>query len=161
MTTEASGDWPVPSESVRVKWLLTVAEATGIAGVVLLFLVHVLLIITLTTGLDDAVTAGTAFLLFVGVLLLIRGIAIVRIGQRANVEHPPAIQDWWRTRSWGVILAITTLITGGFFATVVLVWGWEPIYWYVNGRIPLVAIMMFGLSLWIYTFYRMQGTLLR
>lgn len=157
MATGTGGEWHLPSESPRVRWLLTVTEGVALGGVVAYLITFSLGTITIFTDLDATLTVGAGFLLLVILIILLRGIGLVHVARQSAPERPPAYQDWRRTRRWWQIIAIAGFVCAGSIAFSLYLWGWEAMVWNYAGSDLMLGATFIGLLLWAYTLHKIGG----
>lgn len=150
MTTEAGGDWPAPSESVRVQWLLTVAEGVTLGAVAVYALLAGLRFATPLPELDLAAAAAAALLVALLAVVARTGGVVGRV----TLDRPPAYHEWRRIRSWRSVGAVASMVGKGLLTASVVVWGWESTGWGYSGDYLLLGVTVLGGYLWAYTLYK-------
>lgn len=139
-------DWPLPSQSHRVRLLLYLAEGlilgAGLTFVLLIFAGATLVAIESGVFNRDILAIEILALLFF-LIVLLRGIAFGSVAWHTPLEHPPEYQDWTETRQWRWVIAVTLPIVGTFLGAVFL---WEQ--WVLYGT------LLAGFILYLYVLHR-------
>ena len=150
-------DWPLPSQSHRVRTLLYLAEGMIIGAGLALFLLRFsgAFFIDIETGsFNPALSVvGVFFLLFI-LFILLRGIAFVKLGSRYSREDPPEYQDWKETRRWIWVAVVALPIGGMLFGVSVFLWGWWAVVFLQDADLLMLGTIMVGLFLYMYVLQR-------
>ena len=157
MATERS-EWPLPSQSSRVRRLLYLAEGLILGAGIPLLLVGFLgafLIDIDTDTLDLDFTAFDAFILLLMLFFLLRAIAFLDIGRRFSRDGPPEYQDWKETRRWMWVTAVALPIAGILLGMSVLLWGWWTVVFLQYADLLMLGAIMVGFILHLYVFHRL------
>lgn len=157
MATERS-DWPLPSQSPRVRVLLYLVEGMilGATTTYLLLLFFGAFLIDIETGSFNPTISGVSlFFLFVFVFFLLRGIAFIDVGRRYARDDPPEYEDWKTTRRWPVVLVVGLLVGGGLLWSSVQLWGWWEVVYLQHGKLLLLGSIFVGVALYLYILHRL------
>lgn len=157
------GEWPTPSDSARVRGLLTLAEGLIIGSGVGFLLLLVSAFSVLVAG-SAAMTAGLGVLLVVFLALTARNLWFFGAGRHSGQSGSGVLSsdfevEWRRSRSTVAVLSIAILVGVAFGATAGLRWGWTPLGWLVLGSPVLAGVLWFGFLLRLYVTYRVRGRL--
>lgn len=160
MVTEGL-EWPLPSQSIRVRLLLYLVEGLMLGAGTALLLVSIGGVFTdIDTGsLEFEVSPTEAFIFLLLFVLLLRGIAIVDIGRRVSRDGQPEFQDWWETRRWVWVVAIALPIGGLLLGVSILLWGWWAVVYRQLADLIMIGAFMGGLFLYLYVFHRLGAEL--
>lgn len=157
--------WPLPSESARLRWLLTVAEGLMFGAGVLFFLSFELAVIAIFVN-SPVLTTGMAAIGVVTLFLSVRNLWFTRLTHQPVSETGPrvyrdsAYRDWWETRSWRLVGSIAAIVVTVSITVSLLVVGLEPIGWALLVAPTLWAVCCVGFLIWSYAIYNLRGSLL-
>lgn len=156
MATEGS-DWPLPSQSPRVRRLLYLAEGMIIGAATTLFLLEFAgaFLIDIETGsFDSTISVLDVVFLLLFVFFLLRGIAFIVVGRRFSRDNPPEYQDWKETRRWMWVAAVALPIGGILLGVSVLLWGWWAVVFFHADQLMGGTILV-GFILYLYVLHRL------
>lgn len=154
-------EWPLPSESRRIRGLLYLAEGAAIGAwfaVVLLYLSGVALFVY-AIGYRVLAVIGGLFVLGVLVVVLVRWEALVErvTHDEPMYDSPSASRDWRETREWRWVAVWGFLLCATSIAISVALWGVGGAL-YFRAWLPLSGTALAGLGLHRYVFYRLQDS---
>lgn len=164
MTADTDSGWPLPSESERLRWLLSVAEGLMFGAGILGFVSFELAVITFITG-SGALSVGVAAFGVIALLLTVRNVWFFRATSRSapdtgpRVFRDPAYRDWWETRSWWLVGTLAFIVGAVGSAFAVLAFGFEPLGWALFATPALWAVGCIGFLVWSYAIYNVRGSL--
>lgn len=150
-------DWPLPSQSPRVRMLLYLAEGMLIGAgltLVLLKLFGAVLLDIETGSIDITLTVFSAFFLFVGLFFLLRGAAIVGVSRQYSRNSPPEYRDWHEARRWTLVAAVALSIAVMLLGVSVILWGWWSVVFLQDATLLLLGAVLSGLFLYTYVLHR-------
>lgn len=153
----SDADWPLPSESRRVRTCLYLAEGTivGAGGPLLAVRFAGSYLVDVETGsFDPEVTAFGAFVLVALLLLGLRALAITRVAPRRE-ENPAEYRDWSETRRWRWVGAVSLLVGALLFGVAMLRWTWWQIVFMQGFDLLLLGTVLFGALLYVYVLHRL------
>lgn len=156
---------PLPSESVRLRWLLTVAEGLIIGAGGLFFFSFYLAAIAIFVNSPEFM-AGMAAMGVVGLLLGIRNLWFTRLTSQPESETGPhwfrdsAYRDWWETRSWRLVGFIAAIIVVVSITVSLPLVGLDPFGWAGLVAPTLWFVCCVGILIWSYAIYKVRGSLL-
>lgn len=156
--TDAS-EWPLPSESRRVRALLYLAEGMitgGALPVVLAIVAGVVVAVYRTVVVNPTVTAAGAVGFPLALHLLLRSTALATAVRHSRREDKPEVRDWTETRQWRWV-AVVALVVAALLVAVptALGWAWHVSYWGVP-RVLCLATVGAGFLLRLYVLHRVE-----
>lgn len=160
---DTGGEWPTPSNSARVRRLLTVAEGLilGSGGVFLLLIVSAFILLVAESS---AMTVGVGVLLVVFLALTARNLWVFGIGRHSGQNGSGILAsdfevEWGESRSTLAVCLVAILAGVAFGAGAGIRWGWNPFGWLVLGSPVLAGVLWFGFLLRLYVTYKVRGEL--
>jgi hypothetical protein len=156
MTDQAA--WSLPSESLRVRQLLYLAEGLilGAGGLLLaLGFVGTYLVDVRTGSFDPHVTPFGAFTLLFFLFLALRWKSI-RAVSPPSPENPAPVKDWRETREWKWVVTVTLPVSGVLVGGAKLLWSWWEIVFLLNFDLFLLGTVLVGMLLYVYVLHKME-----
>lgn len=157
MATESS-DWPLPSQSSRVRLLLYLAEGLILGAGLPLILIEFsgAFLVDIDTGsFRPALTVVDAFFLLLVLFFLLRAIAFIDVGRRFSRDDSPEYQDWKETRRWTWVAAVALPVGGVLLGVSVLLWGWWAVVFLEYADLLMLGAILAGFILYLYVFHRL------
>lgn len=150
-----TSEWPLPSESRRVRAFFYLADGLAAAGGVIILLgLSASLLFLLHRAVSDATaTGGVALVLFASGYVLVHRIAAFREASRARSEDPPEAADWERTRDGTTVGAVALLVA--LVSVGLMVGLWTTLRALVVAVLVPFALVQVGLLLRLYGFHRL------
>lgn len=153
--TDMSGDsnWPLPSQSSRVRRLLYLTEGFVVGGGIILVILLLFDAISFIRDfgfpprrISTEMIGGLLFALVLGMIgLLIVGVSWKESKQR--VAGTP-YRDWADIRKWPLVVGIGLSFWGILIGTLVWIWGWQSVS--IGGGWPLLSLVFWvGFSLYL------------
>lgn len=144
-------NWPLPSQSRRVRQLLYLAEGIMLGFVIAKFSLVLFDLVLQNRDIDSAVFGLEAWeigLFAVFLVLMIRAVVFVKVGLADDRDQPPQFRDWNQTRQWKWVGVAGLLSAGVLLGVSAWVWGWEDVvFWHgsylVTGSVG-VALIFYG-----------------
>lgn len=160
---ERGGAWPTPSESARVRGLLTLAEGL-ITGAGVTFALLFVSAFSFLVAQPSVMTVGGGVLLVVFLALTVRNLWLFGVGRHSAQSGSGIIASdfevaWRESRSPMAVLLVAILVGVAFGTGAGLWWGWTPFGWLVLGSPVLAGGLCFGFLLRLYVTYRVRGKL--
>lgn len=165
MAAETDGEWPLPSESAPLRWLLSVAEGMMFGAGVLGFIAFELAVIAFVID-SPIITVGMAVFGVIALLLTARNLWFTRVIHQSAPDKGPrmyrdsAYRDWWGTRSWRLVGTIAVITGAAAFIFSFLPIGFEPLEWALFAMPALWVVVCVGFLIWSYAIYNIRGSLL-
>lgn len=150
-------DWPLPSQSFRVRVLLYLSEGLIIGGGVTLFLFGVVgaFFVDIETGsFNPKISTVEAVFLLLLLFFLFRAIGFVKASRRSSREDPPEQQDWKETRRWIWVIAMALPVGAILLGVSVFLWGWWSVFFLQDAALLMLGTVMVGLLLNLYVYQR-------
>ncbi|WP_224335970.1 hypothetical protein [Haloprofundus halobius] len=158
-----SSDWPLPSQSQRVRLLLYFSEGLIIGAGLSLCLVRVFgpFLIDVEFGsFNPTLSAvGASFLLLI-LFFALRGVGFYELGRRYSRNHSPEYQDWTETRRWIWVATVAFPLGGVLLGVSVLLWGWWAVVFLQLADLLMLGTTFIGFILYIFTLQRVGAELL-
>lgn len=152
-----SSDWPLPSESRRVRAFLYLAEGTAVGAGLVLFLISIFDVVLADIGtgpFDPAVSVAGGFFVLLCLFLLLRGIVLAKLGHRYYRANPPEYQDWTETRRWVLVAAVALPVGGALLGVATVLWRWRSIVFVQAADFLLLGTILVAFCLHLYVFQR-------
>lgn len=150
-------EWPVPSESRRVRRLLYLSEGLilGAGGPLLLLgLVGTYLVDVRTGSFEPHITPFGTFTLLFFLFLALRWKAIRQVSP-PSPEKPVPLQDWNETREWKWVVTVALPVSGVLVGGARLLWSWWEIVFLRSFDVLLLGTVLGGILLYVYVLHRM------
>lgn len=150
-------EWPLPSESHRVRRLLYLSEGLilGAGGLLLLLgLVGTYLVDVRTGSFEPHITPFAAFTLLFFLFLALRWKAIHDVSPPSS-EKPAPLQDWSEMREWKWVFTVALLISGVLVGSAPLLWSWWEIVFLPSFDLLLLGTVLAGILLYVYVLHKM------
>lgn len=150
-------EWPLPSQSRRVRLFFYLHEGLIIgAGLALLLLdfAGAFLIDVETGSFNPALSAFGVFVLLLLLFFLLRFIAFIKASGGFSRDDPPEYQDWKETRQWRWV-AVVAISTGGLlFGVSMFLWGWWSVVFLQDADLLMLGTILVGIVLRLYVLQR-------
>lgn len=153
----STSEWPLPSNSRRVRAFFYLADGLVISGGLIIFLglFVSLLFLVYRSFQDGIVSAGTALIVFLLGYIIVHRMAAVREASRTSPDDPPEAKDWAENRDWMTMGAVVLLVIGSGSGLILVLWslfrGWALLFSFF---LPLVVFLL-GLVFRLYGFHRL------
>lgn len=144
-------DWPLPSQSHRVRMFLYLAEGLiiGAGTTYILLALFGDFLIDIETGLfSPTLPVSGAFILLLTLLFLRRGVFAI-LGRRNSRDDPPEYQDWAETRQWLWVAAVALSVGGMLLGVSVFLWGWWAVVFLEYADLLLLGTIFVGFLLYL------------
>lgn len=150
-----ASEWPLPSESRRVRAYFYLADGLAVGGgaIVLFGSFLSLLYLLYRSFLDPAASGGVALLLVAFGYVFAQRIAAFRAARRTEPDDPPEANDWRRTRDRKALTASALLAAGIGVALMVGLLVLERML-LTSLFLPFVTSLV-GITLRLYGFHRL------
>lgn len=152
MVVTDDSDWPLPSQSHRVRMLLYLAEGMITGAGLTLFLLDFFgaFLIDIETGLfNPDLSAFNMFLLLIVLFLGSRVIAFIKAGNGFSRDNPSEYQDWAETRQWLWVAAVALSVGGTLLGVSVFLWGWWAVVFLEYAALLMLGMIFAGFVLYL------------
>lgn len=154
---ESTSEWPLPSNSRRVRAFLYVADGLMISGglIILFGLAGFLLFLLYRSYLDGVASAGALLIVFLFGYIMVQRVAAFREASRTSPDDPPEANDWAENRAWMTMAFVVFLIVGCGLGLLLVLWaffrGWALLFSFL---LPF-GLFQLGIVLRLYGFHRL------
>ena len=150
-------EWPLPSDSRRVRAFLYLADGFMISGglIILFGLIGFFLFLLYRSYLDGVASAGAVLIVFLFGYIMVHRVAAFREASRTSPDDPPEANDWAENRDWMTMVVVVFLIVGCGLGLLLILWafftGWALLFSFL---LPFLLFQL-GIVFRLYGFHRL------